>query len=121
MNYTINTARVYADAAGTPADGFRVFVDRLWPQGESHAKFHYDLWAKEIAPSDELRHWFHADPESRWPEFQRRYTAELDANPATPAFLAAMRPHRRITLLYSSRNETRNNALILQEYLKKRL
>ena len=53
----------------SPSDGFRVYIDRLWPRGLSHATFHYDLWDKDIAPSTELREWFHADPLDRWDEF----------------------------------------------------
>ncbi|MDE6368258.1 MAG: DUF488 family protein, partial [Muribaculaceae bacterium] len=62
-------------------DGFRVYVDRLWPRGLSHETFHYDLWDKEISPSTELREWFHQDPDNRWDEFKKRYLDELKANP----------------------------------------
>lgn len=50
MKHTIRIERVYEDPAGI-AGGFRVFVDRLWPRGESKEKFHYDLWAKDVTPS----------------------------------------------------------------------
>ncbi|MDE6527857.1 MAG: DUF488 family protein, partial [Muribaculaceae bacterium] len=73
----IRTERVYDDPVGTRDDGYRVFVDRLWPRGESKERFHYDLWAKEVAPSAELREWFHADPQGRWEEFHDRYLQEL--------------------------------------------
>ncbi|MDE6288918.1 MAG: DUF488 family protein, partial [Muribaculaceae bacterium] len=53
----IQTKRVYDDPAADPGDGYRIFVDRLWPTGESKEKFHYDLWAKDISPSTELREW----------------------------------------------------------------
>ncbi|MEU8132744.1 DUF488 domain-containing protein [Streptodolium elevatio] len=69
-------ARVY-DAPG-PDDGLRVLVDRLWPRGISKEKAAVDVWAKEVAPSTELRKWFHADPEGRAAEFAVRYTDELD-------------------------------------------
>ena len=67
-------------------DGYRVYVDRLWPRGLSHETFHYDIWEKQIAPSDELRKWFHADPDGRWQEFERRYSAELEAMPEFARF-----------------------------------
>ncbi|MDE6118000.1 MAG: DUF488 family protein, partial [Duncaniella sp.] len=57
-----------------PDDGFRVYIDRLWPRGLSHATFHYDWWDKAISPSAGLREWFHADAADRWDEFQVRYT-----------------------------------------------
>lgn len=117
----ITTQRVYVDPVGSPAEGYRVFVDRLWPRGESKAKFHYDLWAKEIAPSTELREWLHADPAARWPEFEKRYRAELDANPAAAALARDISTRPAVTLLYGSRDTTRNNALVLAEWLRDRL
>lgn len=115
----IQTKRVYLDPHGD--DGFRILVDRLWPQGESHANFHYDLWAKDIAPSTELRQWFHADPEGRKAQFLEKYEAELEANPAMPAFIDTVRAHPLVTLLYASRDTAMNNAVVLQRYLRARL
>ena len=71
--------RVYEPATDT--DGLRVLVDKLWPRGIRKEALHYDLWAKEIAPSAPLRRWFHADPQGRWEEFRRRYLHELAASP----------------------------------------
>ena len=45
--------RVYEPATDT--DGLRVLVDKLWPRGIRKEALHYDLWAKEIAPSAPLR------------------------------------------------------------------
>lgn len=70
--------RAYEPAS--PEDGFRVYIDRLWPRGLSHETFHYDLWDKDIAPSTELREWFHADPDNRWSEFETRYSKELETS-----------------------------------------
>ena len=72
----------------SPEDGFRVYIDRLWPRGLSHETFHYDLWDKDIAPSTELREWFHADPDNRWSEFETRYSKELETSPS----FGALRP-----------------------------
>ena len=74
---TIQLKRVYEEPS--PADGFRILVDRLWPRGISKEEACVDLWLKEVAPSDELRKWFDHDPE-RWPEFRARYRAELKGN-----------------------------------------
>lgn len=118
MNVDIRTRRVYDDPAGSAStDGFRIFADRLWPRGESKSKFHYDLWAKSFAPSAALRKWFHAAPAERWEQFKKRYLAELTANPGMPAFVAELRRHPRVTLLFGSRNLLRNNAVILAAYL----
>ena len=63
--------------------------------GESKEKFHYDLWAKQIAPSSKLRQWYHADMENRWDEFKTKYTQELSCNPATtePVSYTHLRAH----------------------------
>ena len=111
----INIKRAYEPAS--PADGFRIYIDRLWPQGLSHLTFHYDLWEKQIAPSTELREWFHADPQNRWTEFERRYADELSANPAFAELKQIVDSHPVVTLLYSSRDTARNNAIILRNLL----
>lgn len=112
--------RVYDAPAA--ADGFRVLVDRLWPRGLTKEAAKLDLWLKEVAPSHELRKWFHADP-SRWPEFKTRYRAEL-ATPEQAAALSALRQiakdHRDVTLLFGAREEVQNHAAILRDILKPR-
>ena len=107
MEHKIDIKRAY-DAA-SPGDGFRIYIDRLWPRGLSHETFHYDLWDKEIAPSTELREWFHTSPDSLWPEFASRYKAELNANPAFQAMLQTIADKPKVTLLYSSHNRAHNN------------
>lgn len=99
-------------------DGFRVYIDRLWPRGLSHETFHYDLWDKDIAPSTELREWFHADPQERWPEFEKKYTAELAANPSFAALQKLLETKPVVTLLYSSHDEQHNNAVIVYNLLR---
>lgn len=104
--------------AETAEDGFRVYIDRLWPRGLSHETFHYDAWDKEIAPSDALRHRFHENPDALWADFEADYLAELKANPAWPGFMTSLEAHPVVTLLYSSRNETENNAIVVAKALK---
>ena len=115
MENTIEIKRAY-DAA-SPADGFRVYIDRLWPRGLSHETFHYDMWDKEIAPSTELREWFHADMEGRWEEFTRRYMSELKANPAFAKLREEVLRKPKTTLLYSSHDREHNNAVVVLEAL----
>lgn len=100
-----------------PGDGFRVYIDRLWPRGLSHKTFHYDLWDKDIAPSTELREWFHSDPYNRWQEFAAKYRAELEANPAFAILRQTLASHPVVTLLYSSRDHEYNNAVVLAQLL----
>lgn len=107
--------------AASPEDGYRVFVDRLWPRGLSHAVFHYDEWAKEIAPSDGLRRWYHADPARRWEEFERRYVAELRANQAFSALEKRLSSKQVVTLVYGSRDELHNNAEVVGEQLREEM
>lgn len=109
--------RVYEPATDT--DGLRVLVDKLWPRGIRKEALHYDLWAKEIAPSAPLRRWFHTDPQGRWEEFRRRYLHELAASPAVRVFVARIEKEPRATLLYASKNAEENHARVLQEYLER--
>ncbi|MCM1109638.1 MAG: DUF488 family protein [Clostridium sp.] len=112
----ISLKRAYDPAS--PDDGYRVYIDRLWPRGLSHETFHYDLWDKDIAPSTELREWFHADPVARWSEFKQRYGAELDGSTAFASLVSEIRNHPKVTLLYSSRDHEHNNAVVVAEKLK---
>ena len=102
-----------------PDDGFRVFVDRLWPRGMRKEDFRYDLWAKQIAPSAALRRWYHEDMPGRCEEFGRRYAAELRQSPAVAEFVRQIAGNDTVTLVYASRNALQNHALILQDYLVK--
>ena len=115
MDYVIALKRAYEPGAAD--DGFRVYIDRLWPRGLSHESFHYDMWDKDIAPSAELREWFHADPAGRWDEFEKRYEAELHAGRALDALKALIGLKRKVTLLYSSHDMQHNNAVVVREAL----
>lgn len=117
----ITIERVYADPSGTPADGFRIFVDRLWPRGESKEKFHYDLWVKNVSPTDELRHWFHESPDTRWEEFEKRYLDQLEASNDAGQLVEEVKKHNKVTLLYASRDEDHNNAVVLKKFLQSKL
>ncbi len=112
----IQIKRAYQPAS--PDDGFRAYIDRLWPRGLSHETFHYDLWEKDIAPSAELREWFHANIEARWAEFESRYKKELQGNSSFAAFCEAIKDKSKVTLLYSSHDEIHNNAIVVMDLLK---
>lgn len=100
-----------------PSDGYRIYVDRLWPRGLSHKTFHYDMWDKDIAPSPELREWFHADPETRWTDFEKKYSEELKDNPSFAALRQIVAEHKNVTLLYSSHDHDHNNAVVVKDML----
>ena len=99
------------------ADGVRVLVDRLWPRGVRKQAVH--TWLKELAPSDELRRWFHARPQY-WELFRRRYLKELSRPQAAEALQELYRladTRSKLTLLFASRNLERNNAVVLKQLL----
>ena len=99
-------------------DGTRVLIDRLWPRGLRKADAGIDHWFKEIAPSTELRQWFHHDPD-RWDEFRRRYAAELSRNAVLVNELRAIARKGVLTLIYSARDERHNQAIVLRYALKR--
>lgn len=101
----------------TDIDGTRILVDRLWPRGLSKTEAKVDFWAKEVAPSNELRRWYQHEQE-KWPEFHRKYVAELQGNPGPVQELIAKIGNENATLLFSSKETSLNNAAVLKEYLE---
>jgi uncharacterized protein YeaO (DUF488 family) len=110
----IRIKRVYERA--DKEDGMRILVDRLWPRGLTKAKASVDLWLKDIAPSTELRKWFGHDP-GKWAEFKTRYRAELEENEQLVALLKGEIEKGPVTLVYGSKDEEHNEAVVLQESL----
>lgn len=115
MKTQIATKRAYDPES--LEDGYRIYVDRLWPRGLSHETFHYDLWDKEVAPSTELRKWFHENPSAEWQEFEQRYKNELLTNQSFNDLKKLIVGKPMVTLLYSSRDTEHNNALVLRDLL----
>ena len=113
----VRLKRAYELAEAT--DGYRVLVDRLWPRGVSKDKARLGEWARELAPSSELRTWFGHDP-SRFDEFRRRYKKELDAHPDIWEPLRSAARRGRVTLLYSAHDVLHNSAIVLRDYLARR-
>lgn len=116
----IATKRAYEPAE--PSDGYRVLIDRLWPRGVSKERAQLDSWAKEVAPSAELRKWYGHDPD-KWPEFQTRYREEL-RNPAAQAVLDDLvrRARRgRVTLVFGSKAAEISDVAVLEKLLNQRL
>ncbi|MHB1299120.1 MAG: DUF488 domain-containing protein [Gemmatimonadaceae bacterium] len=112
----IKLKRAYDESDST--DGARYLVERLWPRGVKKDDLPLDGWLKDVAPSTELRRWFAHDPE-KWPEFRRRYFAELKEHPeALAPLLAAARKKHTVTLVYSARDTEHNAAVALRDHLK---
>lgn len=101
-------------------DGRRILVERLWPRGMKKEALEADEWNKEVAPSTELRKWFDHRVE-RWEEFRRRYRDELNANPGGWKPILDASGRGTVTLLYSAHDTEHNGAVVLGEYLSKRL
>ena len=111
--------RAYEKAAS--GDGFRVLVDRLWPRGLKKADLHLDTWAKDLAPTTELRQWFNHD-EKRWDEFRRRYRHELatpKARQLIKQIIAEAKHAPAVTLVYGARDTEHNEAIVLREKFRR--
>jgi uncharacterized protein YeaO (DUF488 family) len=114
MNHKIQIKRVYEKHS--KSDGFRILVDRLWPRGLTKEAAHVDLWMKDIAPSNELRKWYHQDM-SQWLPFRKKYFAEIKNSTSMTEFADECAKHQMVTLLYGSKDEEHNHAQILIEVL----
>lgn len=112
---TFAIKRIYDDAA--TSDGYRALVDRLWPRGVSKERAELDEWAKDLAPSTDLRGWFGHEA-ARFEEFAQRYRVELDANPGVERFVRLGREHDAVTLLYGAHDPAVNHAVVLRDYLE---
>jgi uncharacterized protein YeaO (DUF488 family) len=110
----VKVKRIYDSPS--PGDGKRILVDRLWPRGMKKEEAQIQEWLKDIAPSNELRKWYSHDP-AKWAEFKERYRKELAGKTDALQRLKAEGKTRTITLLFSSKELDRNNAVALQEIL----
>jgi uncharacterized protein YeaO (DUF488 family) len=112
----VEIKRVYEKPS--PGDGQRVLVDRLWPRGVAKDNARIDHWLKDLAPSDDLRKWYHSS--GNWMVFKKRYFKELttpEASAALETLYDLVHNYPRVTLIYASRNQERNNATALKELL----
>jgi uncharacterized protein YeaO (DUF488 family) len=114
---TVTIKRVYEPASRS--DGFRVLVDRLWPRGLTKEAAVVSEWLRDIAPSNELRRWYHSN-EPHWELFRSRYLSELfqpECEQALARLYELARTRKRLTLLFASKEKIRNNAAVLKELL----
>jgi uncharacterized protein YeaO (DUF488 family) len=112
---TIQVKRVYEPKE--ESDGFRILVDRLWPRGIKKEAANIDAWIKEVAPSNELRKWFHQQHDN-WNEFVEKYEAELKNSEAVKELKDLVKKNKTVTFLYSSKFTEHNNAVALRDFLK---
>ena len=110
--------RAYEPSASS--EGTRVLVERLWPRGVSKSALHLDTWLKDVSPSTRLRQWFGHDPR-KWATFCDRYFRELDSRPEAWRPIVSAARRGTVTLVYSSRDPTHNNAVALKDYLRSKI
>jgi uncharacterized protein YeaO (DUF488 family) len=113
----IRARRVYEAPAAD--DGARVLVDRVWPRGLRKDAARLDDWAKDVAPSTELRKWYGHDP-AKFDEFRRRYLAEL-TGPGPVQALARLRALAQagpVTLLTATKELDISQAAVLADVLR---
>ena len=117
MPPAIRVRRAYD--APSPDDGARVLVDRVWPRGLRKDAAHLDEWAKDAAPSTELRKWYGHDP-AKFDEFRRRYLDELSgaAQRKELGRLRALAAARPVTLLTATRDVDISQAAVLAQVLR---
>jgi len=115
MSLVVATKRVYEPAV--PDDGYRVLIDHVWPRGVSRERARLDEWARDLAPSDELRRSFDHVAD-RFEEFRSGYRAELEAHQTKLDELRSRAQGRRLTIVYAARDREHNNAVVLAELLR---
>jgi uncharacterized protein YeaO (DUF488 family) len=114
----VRLKRAYDPA--TASDGYRVLIDRIWPRGMTREHARLNEWARELAPSTELRRWFGHDP-ARFAEFGRRYSLELAAHKDKLRELRRRAREGTLTLVYGARDTEHNDAVVLGEVLRRGL
>jgi uncharacterized protein YeaO (DUF488 family) len=112
----VRVARVYDDPSDD--DGQRILVDRLWPRGFRKDDPRVGTWFKDVAPSKELRDWYHHRPE-RFDEFVARYREELQHSAALDE-LRTLTKSGVVTLVTATRDVERSHAAVLAGLLSKR-
>jgi uncharacterized protein YeaO (DUF488 family) len=115
MALDVRAKRAYDPAED--GDGYRVLIDHVWPRGVSREGARLDDWARELAPSDELRKWFGHDP-GRFAEFRARYRDELADQSQRLEELRRRARTGTLTIVYAARDRQHNNAVVLSELLR---
>jgi len=115
MAVDVRVKRIYDDP--DPRDGYRILIDHVWPRGVSRERARLDDWARELAPSDELRRWFAHDP-ARFEEFRARYGGELVGQRDRLLELARRARRGPVTIVYAARDQQHNNAVVLADLVR---
>lgn len=118
MTTNVGIKRAYDSMQAS--DGYRVFVDRLWPRGVSKENLKFDDWCKDLAPSPALRTWFGHKIE-HWDEFKANYQTELRAQEqqARMQDVLAAAGKQPVTLIYAAKDPVHNHARVLAEEMSR--
>ena len=111
----VRVKRIYDPAADD--DGYRVLIDHVWPRGVTRERAALDEWAKDLAPSSELRRWFGHLPD-RFPAFRSRYLHELERHAERIDELRRRASTEPLTILYAARDREHNNAVVVAEMVR---
>lgn len=101
-------------------DGKRILVDRLWPRGIRRTSPNVDIWIEDVAPSTELRKWYAHDPK-KWISFKKKYMRELENNDSIEKLVEIISSTDPVTLVYAASDAKHNNAVVLLEFLRRKL
>lgn len=121
MKHQLKTLRVYELNPDTA--GYRILVDRLWPRGLRKEALSPFVWAKDIAPTNDLRKWYGHAPD-RFEEFTRKYREELENNPDADKFVkdvGDILKDQDVLLLFAAKDKEANQAAVLKKWLEERL
>ncbi|MGI6052431.1 MAG: DUF488 domain-containing protein [Bilifractor sp.] len=121
MKHQLKTLRVYELNPDTA--GYRILVDRLWPRGLRKEALSPFVWAKDIAPTNDLRKWYGHDPD-RFEEFTRKYREELENNPDADKFVkdvGDILKDQDVLLLFAAKDKEANQAVVLKKWLEERI
>ena len=115
----VHVRRIYDDV---DVGGARVLVDRLWPRGVSRQEADLTTWARQVAPSDELRRWYGHDPD-RYATFAERYRHELadDEHRAALDDLVTLARQAGVVLLTATRDIETSHAAVLADVVANRV
>jgi uncharacterized protein YeaO (DUF488 family) len=113
----VRVRRIYDEPAAE--DGIRILVDRVWPRGIRKEAAAIDEWAKDVAPSTELRKWYGHVPE-KFAQFEARYRDELATQTARTALdhLHTLAERDTITLLTATKDVDHSQATVLARLLR---
>ena len=94
-------------------------VDRLWPRGIKKDDAPIDEWVKDLAPSHELRKWYHENIDKRRAGFIKKYHAELRKNTEAVDAMRNLAQTKKLTFITSMKDVEKSHLPVLIDFLMK--